>query len=113
MEPNCAFCKIVTGELPGERFIENDSAVAFPSIDPKAPVHLLVVPKEHIASLAAANHQERLLGSLLETVRQVAEKAGIQDSGYKVVINVGKNGGQSIPHLHLHVLGGTDVSGMT
>jgi histidine triad (HIT) family protein len=63
--------------------------------------------------LAAANHQERLLGSLLETVRQVAEKAGIQDSGYKVVINVGKNGGQSIPHLHLHVLGGTDVSGMT
>ncbi len=113
MEPNCAFCSIVARKLPAQIIHETERIVVFPSIEPKAPVHLLVVPKQHIESLAHAEAHTGLLGELLETLRRVAQEQGIAERGYKIVMNTGRDGGQSIPHLHVHLLGGADVSGIT
>jgi histidine triad (HIT) family protein len=104
------FAKIIRGEIPADRVYEDDKALAFRDIDPQAPVHVLVVPKEPIARLAEAEdaHQE-LLGHLLGVCRKVAVKEGIDDA-FRVVVNSGAGAGQSVFHLHLHVLGGRDFA---
>jgi histidine triad (HIT) family protein len=103
------FCKIVAGEIPAERLLENDELVVIRDIMPKAPVHLLVVSKKHIGSIdeASAADQE-LLGAMVLAAGEVARAQGISE-GYKLVFNVGKKGGQEVAHIHLHVLGGWEA----
>lgn len=106
-EANCIFCRIVRGELPSEIVREDEDTVAFRDLDPKAPVHVLVIPREHIASVNDAGEADRhVLGSLLLAARAVAESEGISGTGYRLVINTGAEAGQTVHHLHLHVLGG-------
>jgi histidine triad (HIT) family protein len=104
--PDCIFCKIVADTIPVKRLYENDQVLAFPDVHPQAPTHLLVIPKQHLGSLAhsAAEHTE-LLGHLLAAATEVARQQGL-DGGYRVVINTGPDGGQMVDHVHLHVLGG-------
>lgn len=112
---DCLFCKIVRGDIPSDRVIEDPDFVAFRDINPKARVHVLVVPRKHVASLndlevgdAAASRGAPVIegGALLGFVVRVARALGIDDSGYRVVVNVGPWGGQEVPHLHFHILGG-------
>lgn len=103
---DCLFCKIVAGEVEADILWEGDEAVAFRDISPQAPTHILVVPRRHIGGLADSEPgDDALLGTLLGAARQLAEQEGI-GSGYRVVINNGASAGQSVFHLHLHLLGG-------
>lgn len=109
----CIFCSIVAKSLPATILYEDAQMVVFPDIHPKARVHLLVVPKAHISSLASTSEtEEQLLGAMLVRARDIARTQGISERGYKVVINTGVEGGQIIPHLHLHLLGGEPVHGV-
>ena len=101
----CIFCRIVAGTIPAVRVAENERGVAFRDLHPQAPVHVLVVPRRHVDGLAAAADGEEL-GALLLLAREVAEREGVAASGYRVVTNCGTDGGQTVGHLHLHVLGG-------
>jgi histidine triad (HIT) family protein len=104
------FSKIIRREIPANIVYEDDLALAFKDIHPQAPVHILVIPKQPILKLADATPDDAaLLGHLLLTVKRVAEEAGLQD-GYRVVINTGNDGGQTVYHLHLHILGGRQMA---
>ena len=105
MTDSCVFCRIAQGDIPAVIIAENAGAIAFRDLGPQAPTHVLVVPRLHIESLNAL-HDAGLASELLELARRVAEIEGIARDGYRVVINTGTNGGQSVFHLHLHVLGG-------
>lgn len=103
----CLFCKIAAREKPATVLYEDDQCVAFRDINPKAPVHALVIPRKHVASLnQAAPEDERLLGHLLVVAAQVARAAGVDGSGYRTVINTNADSGQTEFHVHVHVLGG-------
>lgn len=103
---DCIFCKTANGEIPVQKVFEDESSIAFVDIQPAAPVHLLVVPRKHIPSLAHAGPEDQeLLGNLLSSARTVAAKQNLA-KGYRVVINTGHEGGQTVDHLHLHILGG-------
>lgn len=107
MSDTCLFCRIVRDEIPSDRVLETDDLIAFRDIDPKAPVHVLVIPRVHIASLSAAGKDDRdVLGRMLEAAAEVARREGIEESGWRLVTNIGEDGGQSVDHLHYHVLGG-------
>ena len=97
------FCKIVAGEIPSERVAEDTDWIAINDIHPKAPIHVLVIPRQHI-ELDEVNGE--LAGKLLLAARDIARKLGIDKTGFRVIINHGEHGGQEIPHLHLHILGG-------
>lgn len=100
------FSKIIRREIPADIVYEDNLAIAFKDVNPQAPVHILVIPKEPIAKLADAESKDHaLMGHLLLTVKRVAEQAGLSD-GYRVVINTGPDGGQTVYHLHIHILGG-------
>jgi histidine triad (HIT) family protein len=102
---DCLFCKIAANTIPVTRTYETDEVLAFPDINPQAPVHLLIIPKQHYASLAHTTRDETpLLGHLLAAAKHVAEQQGLAN-GYRIVINTGEDGGQTVPHLHLHLLG--------
>jgi len=104
------FSKIIRREIPAEIVYEDDLAIAFKDVHPQAPVHILVIPKEPIAQLADAESKDHaLMGHLLLTVKRVAQQAGL-NNGYRVVINTGPDGGQSVNHLHLHILGGRQMT---
>ncbi len=104
---SCPFCRVAAGTAPARIVFADEEVVAFHDIVPRAPVHLLVIPRRHIASLAHASQGDRdLLGKLLAAAAEAARQAGIADSGYRVVANSGAEGGQTVAHLHLHVLGG-------
>jgi len=110
---DCIFCGIVEGTIPSRKVYEDDHIVAFHDIQPLAPVHLLVIPKKHIASLDAAGAEDAdLLGRAMVAARQVARDAGLADNGYRVVTNIGQDAGQIVHHLHLHVLGGEKLAGL-
>ena len=103
------FSKIIRREIRADIVYEDDLVLAFKDIQPQAPVHILVIPKQPIPQLADADSQDRdLMGHLLLTVKNVAEQAGLSN-GYRVVINTGSDGGQTVPHLHLHILGGRQM----
>ena len=103
----CIFCKIVAGQIPADVVFQDRDFIAFRDIHPQAPQHILVVSKAHIASLAeVSDKQQSLMGRLLLVAKEVAEKEKIAASGYRVTINCGPDGGQLVPHLHLHLLGG-------
>ncbi len=101
---DCLFCKIVSGAIPAKKVFEDDQAIAFRDISPQAPVHILIVPKKHIGSLTETEDQP-LLGHLLALVQQIARSENL-GGGYRTVINTGPDGGQTVDHLHLHLLGG-------
>ncbi len=102
---SCIFCHIVAGAIPATAVASNAFALAFRDLHPQAPVHVLVVPRRHVASLAVADDAAEL-GQLLALAAEVARQEGIADAGYRVVTNIGADGGQTVGHLHLHVLGG-------
>jgi histidine triad (HIT) family protein len=104
---DCVFCKIVRREIPAQIVYQDDQVTAFRDADPKAPVHVLVVPNQHVGSVAEIGPGNGpLLAALVTTANRVAEEAGVAGSGYRLVFNVGEDAGLSVPHLHLHLLGG-------
>ena len=106
----CLFCKIANGTIPVKRLAETDDALAFPDINPQAPVHILVIPKKHIASHAHALPEDAaLLGRLLAFAGDLAREQKLDD-GYRLVINTGADGGQTVEHLHVHLLGGRQMT---
>ena len=109
MAENCLFCKIVAGEIPAKIVSRTDKAIVFRDINPQAPSHMLVIPVKHVASLNEADAGIDL-GTLLRTAAEAAKQEGIDSSGYRVVVNTGENGGQTVAHLHLHVLGGRHMT---
>lgn len=105
------FAKIIAREIPADIVFEDEQVLAFRDIAPQAPVHVLVIPKRPITSLhSAADEDTALLGRCLQVCRQVAEQEGLGPAGYRVVTNIGSHGGQSVHHLHFHVLGGRPLS---
>lgn len=107
MATDCIFCKIVAGEIPATKVYEDDQVVAFNDINPNAPVHVLVIPRKHLASVNDLSAEDSaMLGKLFAAVQHVAEEKGIAESGYRVITNTGKDSGQVVHHLHFHVLGG-------
>jgi len=110
MSADCLFCKIAKGIIPVTKVYEDDYCQCFPDIDPQAPVHLLLIPKHHIVSLAHSTVEHRqLLGHLLEAAAEIARMEELTE-GYRIVINTGAEGGQTVNHLHLHILGGRKMN---
>ena len=109
MADDCLFCKIVRREIPAKLVYESEDCVAFRDIDPKAPVHVLVVPRSHIASLNEAS-DAALVGRLALAAAQIARQEGIAESGYRTVFNTNRDAGQTVFHLHLHLLGGRSLA---
>lgn len=103
----CIFCGIARGEVPARTVLETDDVVAFHDLDPKAPTHVLVIPRRHLESIDAMSAEDaELVGRVFAAARDVARAEGIAANGYRLVTNIGANGGQTVPHLHVHVLGG-------
>lgn len=110
-DPNCLFCRIVGGELPSTSVHEDDEVIAIRDIAPRAPTHILILPREHIPSVADLTVAEgSLLGRIFEVAATLARSEGIADRGYRVVTNVGTWGGQTVDHLHFHLMGGRSFS---
>lgn len=108
---DCLFCKIIAGEIPSEKVYEDKLFFAFKDINPQAKNHILIIPKEHIDMLASCGDNDReILSGLLLTANNTAKKIGIAESGYRVTVNSGDNGGQLVFHLHLHLMGGEKLS---
>jgi histidine triad (HIT) family protein len=108
---DCLFCRIVAGEVPADTVYQDEHCLAFRDINPQAPVHVLVIPREHLESLDEAGRKdEAMLGHLLRVAARVANEQGLSESGYRTVINTGAGAGQSVFHLHVHVLGGRELS---
>ena len=106
-QTDCLFCRIVRGEIPSDKVFEDDLVLAFRDIAPRSPTHFLVIPKEHIASAADLTEADGpLLGRLFATTARIARDEGIAEAGYRLVSNVGRWGGQSVDHLHFHLMGG-------
>jgi len=104
---NCIFCKIANGEIPTDFVFESDNVVAFNDLNPVAPVHVLIIPKEHFESVNDLNGQEAcLFQDMALAAKDIAECLGIKDNGYRLVINNGKEAGQEVGHLHMHLIGG-------
>ncbi|MBS0349775.1 MAG: histidine triad nucleotide-binding protein [Proteobacteria bacterium] len=107
MSKECVFCKIINRELPANLVYEDDQVVAFPDIHPKAPHHLLIIPKRHIATLNDITEQDTALaGHLLQVAKKLAVQLAIAEQGYRVLMNCNEGGGQAVFHIHLHLLGG-------
>jgi histidine triad (HIT) family protein len=108
-DPDCLFCRIAAGEIPADRVYEDEAVVVFRDINPRAPTHVLAIPRRHIASAANLTDADgELLAALLAALRHVAEEAGLR--GYRIVTNVGAESGQSVFHLHFHLLGGRPMT---
>ena len=106
---DCLFCKIAAGEIPSKKAYEDEKVYAFYDIDPHAPVHILVIPKEHIQSVSQITPEnQEIVGHIFTVIAKLAKELDLKD-GYRVVSNVGEQGGQSVPHLHFHLLGGRNL----
>ena len=109
MADDCLFCRVVRREIPATLVFENTECIAFRDIDPKAPTHVLIVPREHVASLNEATDVDTL-GALLVAAAEIARNEGIAEGGYRTVINTNRDAGQTVFHLHLHLLGGRSLT---
>ena len=108
---DCIFCKIAAGEIPSKKAYEDDQILAFYDLDPQAPVHILIIPKEHISSANELTEENGpLLGHIFAAAAKLAKELGFAEAGYRVVSNIGEAGQQSVPHLHFHVLAGRDMT---
>jgi histidine triad (HIT) family protein len=104
---DCIFCRIVAGEIPADVVLRSEHALAFRDLNPQAPVHVLVIPLRHVDNAATVSHDDaEVMADMVVAARRVAEAEGVADSGYRLVLNVGDDGGNTVGHLHLHVLGG-------
>lgn len=107
---DCIFCKIIKGEIPSDKVYEDDKVLAFKDINPEAPVHILVIPKEHIESVNAVNDKNsQVIAHIFEVISKIAKEQGIDKDGYRVISNTGDNAGQSVHHIHFHILGGAKL----
>lgn len=107
---DCVFCKIIAGEIPSDKVYEDDEILAFRDINPQAPVHILVIPKKHIGGVHEVNNtNSEVVAKIFVKIAEIAKQEGL-DNGYRVVSNVGENGGQTVPHLHFHILGGKKLN---
>jgi histidine triad (HIT) family protein len=107
---DCVFCKIIAGQIPSDVLFKDDKVVVFRDIEPVAPVHLLIVTREHIPSLNDVTEQQSILvGHMVQVAKQMAKQQDIATRGYRVVINCGSQGGQAVPHLHMHLIGGRQL----
>jgi len=102
---DCIFCKIIKKNIPADILHEDKNLIVFKDIKPSAPIHYLIVPKEHIESINNLN-DGKIISEMFLTAKKIADKLGIKNSGYRLIINVGEGGGQIVKHLHLHILGG-------
>ena len=108
---DCVFCQIVAGKIPAEVLYQDDEVIAFPDINPASPTHLLIIPKKHIPSLAHLSENEAaIIGHMANIANRLAKEKGIAERGYRLVINCGEEGGQIVPHLHMHLLGGRELA---
>ncbi len=104
---NCLFCEIIKGEIPSDKVFENEEVYSFRDIDIQAPTHILIIPKKHITTLNDLQDEDQtLVGELVLTAKELAAKEGIADTGYRTVFNCNQDGGQTVYHIHLHLLGG-------
>ena len=109
---SCIFCQIIAGKVPSEILYHDEQVIAFRDINPQAPIHLIIIPKRHIPSLAHLSEAESpLISHMVAVANQLAKKEGIAKKGYRLAINCGEQGGQLVPHLHMHLLGGRKLSG--
>lgn len=111
---DCIFCKIIRKEIPSEVVYEDEAVIAFKDIAPKAPVHVLVVPKQHVEPYERGfkEAEAEILGAMFHAAEEVAKKTGVDRSGYRLIVNVGPDSGQEVPHLHMHVLGGRKIGAL-
>jgi histidine triad (HIT) family protein len=108
---DCIFCQIASGKIPSDIVYQDQEIVAFRDINPKAPVHILIIPKKHIASLNQLSQSDTaLVGRMVAVASRLAKGEGVAEKGYRLAINCGKEGGQLVPHLHMHLLGGRQLS---
>lgn len=108
---SCLFCKIIAGEIPSAKVYEDEHVYAFRDINPQAPVHVLIVPKKHMANiLELAGDESGIASAVVEAVKIIAEQEGVAESGFRVITNCGRDGAQSVEHLHFHLLGGAALS---
>ncbi len=109
----CVFCKIVKGELPAKVVYEDEKVMAFHDINPQAPVHVLVIPKKHIPTLNDISEEDKeLIGHIFTVIKEIAKEMGIDERGYRVLVNCNRDGGQEVFHLHFHLLGGKPLGPM-
>jgi len=112
MAKECVFCNIVADKVPASVLYQDNQVIALRDINPQAPTHLLVIPKEHIPSLVELSAGQReLIAHLIYVANELAKREGVAERGYRLVVNCGREGGQEVPHLHLHLLGGRQLSG--
>lgn len=110
-EQDCLFCKVLNGDIPADIVYESDSAIAFRDINPQAPTHVLVIPRKHVATINDLDEgDQEIVGSLYLAAKDIARAEGLSDEGYRVVMNCNEGAGQSVFHIHLHVLGGRALS---
>ncbi len=108
---DCLFCKIVSGDIPADKVYENEFVLAFRDIDPKAPTHILVIPKKHIRSINEMESEDQsLAGEMLLAAKAIAKSEGINESGFRTVFNTNDDGGQTVFHIHMHILGGRQMT---
>ena len=104
---DCLFCKIVKGEIPSTKVYEDDEVLAFEDINPAAPIHILVIPKKHISSIVELNEENKdIVGKIFITINKIAKENGFLEDGFRVISNCGENAGQTVKHLHFHILAG-------
>ena len=107
---DCLFCKIIKGEIPSTKVYEDEFVYAFKDINPEAPVHILVVPKKHIESVNRIEEvDENIIGKIFLAIKKIAKEQGLAERGYRIVSNCGKDAGQTVMHLHFHILGGKEL----
>lgn len=108
---DCLFCKIISGEIPSDKVYEDENVYAFNDISPEAPVHVLIVPKEHICCMNAVTQENAdIVAKIFLAAKKIAEEKGISENGYRIVNNCGDDGGQTVKHLHFHLLGGRSLA---
>ena len=111
MKDDCLFCKIIKGEIPSTKVYEDELVYGFKDINPAAPIHILVIPKKHITSLANLEKEdEAVVGKIYGVINKIAKQEGILEKGFRVIVNCGEDGGQSVQHLHFHLLGGRKMN---
>lgn len=112
--PECIFCKIANKKIPADIIMENEQFAAFPDIHPKAPIHILIVPKSHIGSISTLSESDiPMLGNIIDFARNLAKEQGISESGFRLIFNSGKDAGMEVDHLHLHLLGGATLGNLS
>lgn len=108
---DCIFCSIIQGQIPSEKVFEDDKVLAFKDINPEAPVHIVIIPKKHISSINDLEYNDNeLIGHIYNVAKKIAADLGISESGYRIVTNCGNDAGQSVLHIHFHLLGGRSLA---